>query len=223
MPRDTIPPTKEKVKGPGGGDETKETHPAFGQVSVGRYSNTDTTLFDSDVRHRQTIHLTISTATRRRGLNHDWIMDDKRIIDVEMSMAQWAAVVSSPGSSGVPCTIRFREAEGVVPDVPFEPRVEESVNEVREAGRKALAHVWEAFKVAEERPNKGNLKKLRWALEGVPNNLGFAADSLTEHVERVVTNARADLEAIVLAEAERIGLEPGDVANVIPELGGGDG
>ena len=52
------------------------------------------------------------------------------------------------------------------------------------------------------------LRTLKIVTENLPSNMEFAAKSMTEHVENVVTKARSDIEGMVVrAAAEGIALE----------------
>lgn len=46
-------------------------------------------------------------------------------------------------------------------------------------------------------PTKANLRALRGALEGATRNVDYTTQTLDEHVEKVVTKAKADVEAMV--------------------------
>lgn len=200
-----------------------ETHPAFGMIGASRglTSQPGATLFDSDIQHAHTVTVRIATATRKRDLNHDWNHRDREFVEVEMSEAQWASFVSSMNSgTGVPCTIRRRENDWDIPGLPYEPRLAESMAEVRSAGDRALAEIREAFKVAQEKPTKTNMKTLEARINNVTPNMEFAARSLSEHAENVVQKSRADLEAIVIVKAHQLGLTPADLGGV-PQLESG--
>lgn len=188
-------------------DSVTEEHPAFGTATVSRVSSTGTTLFDSEIRHRQYVTLRINEADRSRGLNRDWIHGGKTIVEVALSMAQWADLVSSFGNGdGVPVTISYREGVGLVPDFPFEPRLALSAAETVNAADKTYDSIKAALAAVEEKPTKANVRALRIAVDNAAPNVEYAAKTLTEHVENVVTKARADVEAMVQSEAERLGL-----------------
>lgn len=210
---ESVPPTVEE-----GGEEK---HPAWALIGASRVSTSPpgAALFDSDIRHQHYVVVRIRRASRDRHLNRDWLHGREEIIEVAMSEAQWASFVSSMNTGdGVPATItRF---DGPVPGVIHEPRLAESMDEVRDAGKKALAHIEEAFKKVEEKPTKANIKSLRHAIENAPSNMRFAAESLTEHAENVVQRARADIEAMVLSKAEHLGIDPAEAGRL--ELGGGE-
>jgi len=190
-----------------------EHHPAFGMLSVNRVTSSHgISLFQSDLAHRSTIRITLETASRTRDLNHDWVHGEKHLVEVEMSLAQWASVVSSIDTSGVPVTIRALPGDHNIDGIPFAPRMAESLAEVRAATARSFSRIQEALKKYEETPNspvaakRAALRQLHYAVEGTEGTLTFAAESMEAHAENVVQKARADVEAMVLAEANRLGL-----------------
>ena len=193
-----------------------ETHPAFGMISAARMTSTPgAVLFDSDIKHGNTVRITVNRATRKRDLNHDWIHASNRdLIEVELSEAQWASFVSSMNTSGVPCTIRRTETDWQIPGLEYDPRLAHSMGEVKTAAAKAFGKIREARDayeqaLAEKAPAKERNQKLRdlhYAIENSGANMHFAAKTLVEHTENVVQKARADIEAMVATEAQRLGL-----------------
>lgn len=202
-----------------------ETHPAFGGIDVGFISTTPSaTLFGSDVQHSDIVRLTISTMSRTRSLGTDRHYPEQRLIEVDMSQAQWAAIVSGGGRGTKPCTLRYTKEQGSIPGLEFHSRLATSAQEVRDAAQKSLAKVEAAYQALEDLGEKAGVKarreamrQLRLAIEGAPRNMQFAADSLTAHVEDVVTKARADIE---VATSRGIATSPVEVT--LPALEGTD-
>lgn len=205
MPRETQDTTTNKH-----GDEV---HPGFGLISVHRTSaQPGAVLFDSDLRHNSYITVAISTASRKRDLNHDWIHPQQEIVEVAMSEAQWASFVSAMNVGvGVPCTITRTPDEVFVPQVPYQPRLAESMAEVRGAADEAMAKVTEAFETYKEHKTVGNLRSLEHTIANIPRNLEWTAETLTKHTENVVQRARADIEAMVVSKAHQLGIEAADL------------
>lgn len=200
-----------------------QTHPSWAMIGVSRVSSgpQGAVLFDSDIRHQHSVMVRISTASRKRDLNRDWLHAEREFVEVEMSEAQWASFVSSMNvGSGVPCTIRRREDEYIVPGAPFAPRLQESMDEVRDAAAQAAEAVSEAFAAYKAHKTAANLSTLQYAIANMPANITFAAKSLTEHAENVVQRARADIEAMVVSKAQQLGIDPADIG-VAPQLGDG--
>lgn len=198
---DTVEPTLS--------EDGHETHPAFGMIAVhrGQVSPPGSVLFDSELRHGNVIALSIARGRRKRDLNRDWLYRDKELLELEFSEAQWASLVSAVGQgSGVPCTIRQVGYERQ-PNIPYAPRLKQSVDETTRVAERMYQEVREAFRVAEEKPTKANLRALGLAIGHVGPNVRFAAESLIEHVETTVTKARADIEATVAQHAERLGID----------------
>lgn len=216
--RETVEPTVN--------EDGWEEHPAWAMIGAHRVQtgSPGAVLFDSDIRHHHYVTVTLARAERKRDLNSDHLHARHQIIEVAMSEAQWASFVSSMGvGSGVPCTVTYERKDGVrgaVPGMEYAPRLQESMDEVRSAGDKSIEKIREAFEKVKEKPNKGNLRYLEAMIANAPSNMEFAAKSLSEHAENVVQKARADIEAMVVAKAEQLGLEAGDVG--LPELGPAD-
>jgi hypothetical protein len=177
-------------------------------------------LFDSEITHTRYITMTVCRCTRTRDLNHDWKHAEQTLMEVGMSHAQWGAFVSAFGDGGgVPATL-FRDHCGVVAQAPHESRMAESAREVHDAGNSALAEIQEGYSALEEAFERGAgkremrdlIRSLKARIANAPANMGFAAESLTKHVENVVTKARSDVEAMAVAAAERgLTLDAGSV------------
>lgn len=223
--RETVQPTVTPSRVPGPDREVDETHPAFGVAILARSSGSDRSLFQSDLVHQHTVTLRIARATRTRSLNHDWVHPGKELVEVEMSEAQWGALVSSMGlGSGVPVTIRSTEADHLVPDLPHQPRMAASINEVNEAVGKMLERARETAERLESAiESKAGVKATREALrdhlralEQAEANSAFAVKSLADATEQVVNQAKADIEIQVLQAGRLVGTDQSIEAPVLP-------
>lgn len=198
-------------------DGEENTHPAWALIGANRVSSSPpgATLFASDIRHQHSVIIHITQASRRRNLLRDWLHGRRQLIEVQLSEAQWASFVSSMNSGqGVPCTLLHVQGEQI-PGVPFEPRLKQSMDEVRNAADKAFEHIKEAFDAYAEKKNAGNLRTLKYAIANATANVVFAGDSLTEHAEEVVEKSRADIEAMIVSYAERAGVDPKDALTMV--------
>lgn len=206
-----------------------ETHPAFGLIGVSRLQvggvGGGAVLFDSEIRHGHTIRVRIYSAVRSRDLHRDRVHTQGRmpIVEVELSEAQFASFVSSGGvGDGVPCTIRARDGRDV-PDIPYAPRMQHSLGEVRGAAEEAIAAVREAFEAYDAKRNAENRRRLKYAIANLPANMEFAAKSLVEHAENTTEKMRADVEAMVTAAAQQLGIGEDEARALMPpeDPGGG--
>lgn len=213
-----------EIREPSVGEDGVERHPAFGMIGAARVQSGGggAVLYDSDVRHQHFVTIRLSTGARRRQLSHDHLYPEQQLVEVAMSEAQWASFVSSMNvGSGVPCTVEFTAGEGKLPGIPYAPRLKESMDEVRGAADRAASAVAEAFATYREHKTAANLRTLQATIENMPANVAFAAESLSEHAENVVQKARADIEAMVVAKAEQLKLDPADLDAGVLQLGEG--
>jgi hypothetical protein len=196
------------------GDETHESWLMIRANHVG--SSPGARLFDSEIAHLHFVRVTVTRCTRKRDLNRDWLHGTTYLLEMDMSEAQWGAFVSSFGSSGVPATLAFFNGEMVPGVADLDSRLARSHEEVRSAAsrateqvRAAQAAVDEAFqRGAGKREMRDLLRTLKIVTGNLPSNMEFAAKSMTEHVENVVTKARSDIEGMVVrAAADGIALE----------------
>lgn len=193
----------------------EEEHPAFGLIGVSRESSTGTALFDSDIEHRQVVTVQLRAAVRSRDLHRDWVHARETIVEVQFSEAQWASFVSSSGlGDGVPCTIRFKDG-ALVPGFPIAPRLALTLEEASTAAEHAFEQIKEAMEAFDALSSKAPaaerraaLAALRTAIRNAVPNVDYASKKLVENAEAVVARSRADVEALVLARAHELGLDP---------------
>lgn len=197
---------------PGRDNVETERHPSWVLVGVSKISGR-TRLFESELEHQHYIRLRVETAERERDLHRSWLSSDKTILEIDMSLSQWGAIVSSPNQgTGNPATlVRFHHPEGLpegpTPEAEHESQLARSFQEVKESGHRMLEYVREAQEAVQEafdnnlgkKVMRERLNRLQSMVQNAPNNMEFAAKSLTEHIDNTVSKARADIETMVQA------------------------
>lgn len=95
-------------------DDTRDTHPSFGMVSITRYQG-DTPHFGSSTPSFSGLTLEIKGASRQRGLSQDWINGTDTKIRISLSNEQYVDLISTAiNTSGVPCTIQYDREHGLI-------------------------------------------------------------------------------------------------------------
>jgi hypothetical protein len=228
MPKERVDPVVD--------EHGNETHPAFGFIHVGRVTcNPPENLFQSDVGHHEYVELTVHEATRHRNLKQDWIHPTSVLMKLKMSMVQFASMIASGGTEGVPATLDFvatNPGSSERPGLKAEPRLALNLAEVRGAASKAFDAIWDAFAAYEEvitrKPpakmpeRREAMNNLRSAIRHAAPNVTYAAKRLNEHTEEVVEGARADLEAMIIRMAAARGIDPVELSGSQPALAEGD-
>lgn len=213
MPRPQQEPTE---------TDGRQTHPAFAVVRTARVSG-EHSLFGSEVSHQHVIELTIATAHRRRDLNRDSVMGDEDLITIALSPAQWGELVSSTGVYQGTCATITRRDGALVPAIPYAPRINRNLQEIRQATARALADIAEA---AEElstaieskagiRAIREKLRDLQIAVSNAPANAAFAVTSLQEAAEQIIADTTAEIEARI-SQATSRGLAAANTMAALP-------
>lgn len=199
-------------------DEVTETHPAFGMISLCRTTcNPPAVLFGSAVRHGYYISLTIKEAQRIANQSHDWYFGRKELIRVTISGTQLGDMLSSMNvGDGVPCTIERFNGES-------RPQIEEFSTVQAEAQAQMsnqLDRLFEKSKVALDKarsiiekgaPKKADKEELLYLLtqlsHGIGSNIKFAGKCFDEKVEKMVTQAKGEVEAFISNKIQSAGLQ----------------
>lgn len=195
-------------------------HPSYGMVGFHRITGCSRRLFGSTLEtHYHTIRLSIHEAEMRidRHLHMERARATGQIIEVEMSAAQFAELLTSMNiGDGVPCTITRRMGVGMIespPDVPVESANVRTDFAAKMGGArpdleqraKALLDLLPASF------NKGTRRQIEIALgnivERVAGSATFALDQFQEATSRVVTAAKAEVDAVVTHVVQATGIK----------------
>ncbi|QYC52597.1 hypothetical protein [Salmonella phage SSBI34] len=198
-----------------------QEHPAYGIISISHPSGGNVEMFGSDLKHNERISLQIDvgyeetaygipeyrTAPRRTG----------RIVEVEMTSFQWAALVACHSGRGVPCTLRHVKGEPLIPLIENQNTSEEMANIDIEASLKNLVKDFNIGLqdlrdlVAKGKANKGELTNLLSKLSRLHNRLpettAHALSTFKENSEVIVTKAQAEVEATINNLIVRTGIK----------------
>lgn len=195
-------------------------HPAFGMIRAGRVTGR-ANLFMVDYPQDHYITLTISQADLRRDLSRDWVHAKRfPLVEISLSEVQWARLVSSLNTEGVPCTLTHyakpKSAEFERPKMPENHigKAPTLKKEVQEAGRKAAESVNEALKDLDAMLSggpvkKGDLKLARdkvWqAARKLSDSIPYTVSQAEEAIETAVESAKAELSAYAEHTMQRLG------------------
>lgn len=213
---------------PNAHDDYHVDHPAFGMIGASRYQagGGGVTLSGSDFRHHSAIRISIHTATLSRGLSSDHHYARDRIIEVDVSEAQWAAFISSMNiGMGVPCTLVSRNGERV-PGIKSPPdRAAQFHGEIIETLREAE----DTARLLDDAVKRGAGKRELSALvtrlrNNLTPNVSFVAERFGEHIETLKEHAKVEVSAYVTNAVTRAGLDALGVAPIaIEDKRGEDG
>lgn len=201
------------TKNPSQYDDEKVEHPAFAQIRANRGFGGESALYGSDFVHRNVVTIEIHESMLSRGLSSDRHHEGRLLVKVELSEAQWATFVSSLNcGSGVPCTLRARETDYIVPDLPPpRDRVAQFAGETMASAREQVAGVAAMIDKVEkmglpQKKTKEIVDALRSAKRLAEDNLPFIAKQFGEYMEETVERAKVEINAYALSTLHRAGV-----------------
>lgn len=201
-------------------DDFEREHPSYGLVHISRITGGSgaTRLFGSPLaNHYGTIRLSIGPAKWCHGLHRDNYYGGLRgeHIEIEMSAAQFADMITSLNmGGGTPCTIR-RLAEAQIADPPNYATEAEHIRDNFEGSLdKYRAKARTYRKKIEELTSKLSAKardEIRIALnvieDQLSSNVPFVVQQFQEATTKITSAAKAEVDAFVTGVVRTAGLE----------------
>lgn len=184
----------------------KTSHPSYGTLLFNRAYGEKTPLFGSSIEHSNVITMELRHADIERGLNRDWVYGKTPIAKIEMSYSQFAEAITSFGcGSGVPCTIRYTEKDGRIPECDFVSKREQFTDEfkgktkdVMNESQQLIQEVTDLFsqkKALTKADKEAVISKLRKLSMNIGCNLDFIADQFNEQMDKTVMEAKGEIES----------------------------
>ncbi|WP_018234401.1 hypothetical protein [Thioalkalivibrio thiocyanodenitrificans] len=196
-------------------------HNAFGRVTLTKRQGSGN-LFGSALKHSNQVCLTIERATLDRHLSTDWVRGTDTIVEMVMSEAQWAQLVSSMGcGTGTPVTLTRAPTPGTpsdpMPGLAAEPTKKVFDDEIRQACEKQIQdakgllerfeQMLESGKAIPKKEARSCVRRLRTLVENMPQDMAFLQSRFVESMEKTVEAGKAEIEAHVANVAMRTGLD----------------
>lgn len=186
--------------------EERIAEPCYGLLSFSRcQANSAQGLFGSNIGHETIIKMTVKRAYEGNWHGCSHYFGDSEIVEVAMSYSQFAEAISSFNvGEGVPVTLRYTEIDGSIP-APKIPNVRskldknfsQHINECVDLVSKAEDRIKELF--SKKSLTKGDKEELLSLIgrvkSGVGHGTAFAVDEFHKHMEKIITEAKTEVEA----------------------------
>lgn len=195
---------------------TVETHESYGMVGISRSTGSHQNLFGSSIKHQNVFRLRICRAEKHRDLSRDWYFGRKELIEVELSPSQLVDLITCMNvGDGVPCTISAVNGD-LMSECPEANARQEFVTEFKHQVQKTTRRCDELLKEITEKLSQPKLLKAdresliglaNQLVSGVRSTLPFIQSQFNESMDDVVTQAKAEYEALVSARIQSLGLE----------------
>ena len=201
--------------GDGKHEDYRTTHPAYGQISCCRVSG-NMSLYDSDFKHQHHVRIRICTSEHVRNLSNDWHHERGQLMELAMSESQWAHFITSMNvGGGSPCTLTYIQGKGMIPQLPSpKPMTERFAKEIKasmEDNLSRLKDLEDKIAALDKPMGKKEMAELGKSINLIRGSLvgstKFIADQFDEHVEGTVNKAKTEINAYVLNNVVKAGLQ----------------
>ena len=177
-------------------------HPAQGIISLTKCTCNGEVLFGSKIQHENFLKLEISAAEIVKDNYSVHYFPRKHFISVKMSASQFANLLISTNTIGVPCTVDSVNGKYVekLPKLePIKVEIEKETNaEIKEIQKKAteLYTLIASLKGTVTKNQKEELRNLSVQIHnGINSNLDFLFDTHVKKLEKVGSEIVAEAEA----------------------------
>jgi len=182
-------------------DQVEYRHPSYGVVTVTRQSGSKENLFGTMTPGYHTMCLRISEALVTHNTANSTIMlhPERRVIEVNLSMLQWAQLVS--GVEETPCTITWRDGK-FINDNPAPITTLAIIHEEFQIAMADLGKLADEIRKhadeLDEKPNitKADRKRYKDLASGVASNIAATQPHIMSKIalcaERMIAEAKAN-------------------------------
>lgn len=202
------------TKEPWGADVDREVsrHPSYAQVAI-HHVQGRACLYGSDFEHHNFVILTIKGSEMHRDLARDWHFERNTIVEIALSEAQYATMISAPNRTGVPCTLQQKDGK-MIPGLPrrdstklYDAEIERKLQATVESLEKQRDEIKSAVSKLPKKVQEQVLGPIETAIREIASNTPFVMKSFDEHMEASIEKAKVEVNAYVTNTVMRAGLE----------------
>lgn len=205
--------------------KNRDSQPCYGIINFKRVHCNSEHLYGSEVAHTDVIEMTVKRSDCVHELNHDWYFGKDDIIQLQMSSAQFAQLITSLNmGEGVPCTLTYTEKDGDIPQIKWVGQKEKIHNDFNKQMESLKTLVTDDLdEVCGELDSKNvNLtrqrelsNKLKQIGRILYDKIPFINKSFMESTDKVQTQAIQEVEARIQSKINYIGMQNINTQNLI--------
>lgn len=197
-------------------DEVRQ-HDSYGAINLSRVSTGGIDLFGSSIKNESIIALRINEAEEVEMFGKVKHAKKGRLIEVYMSQNQFSELITTMNvSEGVPCTINWIREKGSIARPGRTNRREVTESTLKDTINNLVDRLEEIQKDVESLKSKQSVSKkdkdklafdLMVFRNHLESNIPFVEKVFKEVMDKVVTEAKAEVDATVVHAVQSFGLE----------------
>ena len=194
-------------------EERSDRHESYGIITMTPIKSQGIPLFGSSILHSAAVMIEISEARVERHLSRDWTFQEGIVFRGLLSPSQFAeAITQANRGSGTPITMEYvgGDPTGQRERPPAPNKREQFQQEIH----RSLENVLERLqKLRDSLRTKRDQAKVDGIIQQMRSNIPFVEEQFATQMEKTVTEAKAEIEAMMqqrinLAGEQTIGQNP---------------
>jgi len=196
--------------------EEKDKHESYGMVGFNRCSGSPD-LFATTVTPQNFVSLTIREAEVTHNLGREWHYGGKEIVKVWLSASQFSELITTMNiGNGVPCTIKHIQGKRCEdpPKVKSETiKTFDSFKEDLEKFKEQTKEINSKLEVLSKKKSisKSDIYSLKDKMHRlnlfIESNASFILESFHENTQKVVQNAKTEIDDFIVSAVTKTGLK----------------
>ncbi len=189
-------------------------HPCFGRIKINHIQG-DTRLFGSEISTRNPVSITVSSCEVTQDLGRNWYFSKDEIVEAWLTPVQYAELISSPNTEGVPCTIVYTESKGRIKSKHIDSGTEFARNEldnrasdIKTRAKTLVKEVEQLLTGSVKKADKEDIVRLvhRMATD-IGSNFEFHEECVKENIEKCVLEAKTEIDHHITRAVNRLGVK----------------
>ncbi len=183
---------------------TTQSHESYGLIEILKVNSNNINLFGSGINHNTCFSLRISKAVLDTSAYTDFYSADAKgkIIEVYLSPAQFVQMITSIGSDGVPCTIKYVNGEGYKENPPKHNIKQKLQTDLKNQFKDLANRVQKLSDTIDEKLKGKLLKKDKEAIKTTVNKIAQDISQNLPYLQQCQTKKLEEIGTQIVSEAE---------------------
>lgn len=229
MKYDTEEPVEVVEDGGWRDGSTEYKHPSHGMVRVSRYTGGGgADHHGSSIAMDGGVTLKVSKCSTRVDLGRNWYYAYQTVTEIDMTHTQYAELISTPNTQGVPCTLKYTQEAGHIKYAPIPTMVESTEEEIDKRLQGVKDHLNKIERDAEDilskkgalnKSDKASLMSLITSLHRELNSsIPYYEKCVKENLDKMRMEAQIEIESNMYSAINKLGLDAIKDREVLTQL-----
>ena len=178
-------------------EEVTERHESYGLITMSRINSQNIPLFGSSILHSAAVMIEISEARVERHLSRDWTFQEGIVFRGLLSPSQFAeATTQLNHGTGTPITLEY--VAGDPTSQREQPPAPNKREQFQQEINRSLENVLERLQeLRDSLKTKRDQAKVDGIIQQMRSNVPFVESQFATQMEKTVTEAKAEIEAMM--------------------------